>query len=58
MNNETPICQYCDKNAIGYERVYGTPLNTQVCEDCAHVETTVHLYSGGTWRKRSTRLDT
>ncbi len=44
-------CSYCNTKAIGYERVYGTPDNINVCTECAHVGATVHLFDGGTSRK-------
>lgn len=50
-------CEYCDKKAIGYERVYGTPEDIQVCSECAHVNATVHLYDGGTHCKRSAKRE-
>lgn len=50
-------CEYCDTKAIGYERVYGTPDDIQVCSECAHVNATVHLYDGGTYCKRSPKRE-
>tara|TARA_R100000664_G_scaffold12176_2_gene19633 strand:- start:11764 stop:11952 length:189 start_codon:yes stop_codon:yes gene_type:complete len=52
-----PECYYCNAQAIGTERDYlDSQLATiNVCRNCAHLNTTVRLFSGGTWVRRSRR---
>jgi len=45
------VCRYCDSSSIGYEKdSYDGDFG--VCKACAHINTTVYLWDGGTYRKK------